>query len=271
MRRAVTAIYRSHDVATLVRDELERLGIGRHQIRVLPDSGRASVSTGTADVGMPETVTTAPGRGAPGADFTGTTPRHADSAPAYTDADAPYARAIDEVGTLDLPEDDKRVYQQAIRNGDYVVSVEVDGNADLQAIEEVMRRPEGAYGIEEARHRPRRVITDDGDGKTVAAVFDSEAEAGGAVERLRSAAIPDRHISVHPTATERADLQAYGDQHKRFYESIKELPLPKDDRERIVETMTRGGYLVMVRDFEASQHDTIVAALEGRGASSTHL
>jgi hypothetical protein len=45
MRRAVTAIYRSYDVAALVRDELERLGIGRRHIRIIPDAERGNASS----------------------------------------------------------------------------------------------------------------------------------------------------------------------------------------------------------------------------------
>lgn len=63
----------------------------------------------------------------------------------------------------ELPQDDTRTYQQAIRNGDYIVSVEVDEDTDLVRIQEVMRRPEEAHDLDElserysgARYEPRR-------------------------------------------------------------------------------------------------------------------
>lgn len=171
MRRAVTAIYRTYDVAALVRDELERLGIGRGHIHVIPDAERRSTSARAGTVGAPGTVVATPGTGTtPGSDFTTTTPRYADTAaaytdaaPAYSDADAPYADAFDDLHDLHLPESDTRVYQQAIRNGDYVVSVDLDDNADIARVQEIMRRPEDAYDLNDldtrygdATYAPRR-------------------------------------------------------------------------------------------------------------------
>jgi hypothetical protein len=156
MRRAVTAIYRSYDVAALVRDELERLGIGRRHVTIIPDSARGT--TATSGAGMAGTVTT------PGADFTTATPTYVGTAPSYSDADAAYGGAFDDLHDLHLPEADTRTYQQAIRNGDYVVSVDVDDDADLSRIQEIMRRPEDAYDIDDldtrygsATYAPRRL------------------------------------------------------------------------------------------------------------------
>ncbi|WP_176559610.1 YsnF/AvaK domain-containing protein [Rubellimicrobium roseum] len=110
MQRAVTAIYRAFDVADLVRGELEQLGIASHNITVLPDT-------------------------AGGSNFTGSTQDHAGT-------------AIDRLHDLGIPEEDARTYQQALRNGDYVVSVEVDDDAYLDRVQEVMRRPEDAYDLD---------------------------------------------------------------------------------------------------------------------------
>ena len=57
--------------------------------------------------------------------------------------------AIDRLHDLGLPEVDARTYQQALRNGDYVVSVEVDDDAHLAQVQEIMRRPENAYNLDE--------------------------------------------------------------------------------------------------------------------------
>jgi len=110
MQRAVTAIYPTPAVADLVRRELEQLGIGRHNITVLPDTAETGLSTaGTLGVGRDP---------------------------------------LDSLHDLGLPEEDARTYQQALRNGDYVVSVEVDDDAHLSHVQEIMRRPEDAYDLD---------------------------------------------------------------------------------------------------------------------------
>ena len=100
MQRAVTAIYRSADVADLVRQDVEQLGIAGHNVTVLSGTGGASGST-------------------------------------------------DRLYDLGLPEEDVRTYQQALQNGDYVVSVEVDDDTHLGQVQEIMRRPEDAYDLDE--------------------------------------------------------------------------------------------------------------------------
>jgi hypothetical protein len=104
MQRAVTAIYPSADVAQLVRRELTELGVGNHDITILPDLDGSSTFGGDP---------------------------------------------VDRLHNLGLPEEDMRTYQQAIRNGDYVVSVEVDREDDLSRIQEIMRRPEDAYDLDQ--------------------------------------------------------------------------------------------------------------------------
>jgi stress response protein YsnF len=98
--------------------------------------------------------------------------------------------AIDRLHDLGLPEDDIRTYQQALRNGDYVVSVEVDDEAHLGRVQEIMRQPENAYDLDELDSRysaaeytpPRRsmgeasTIQDDG--------FSDRGVEGGAAYQM---------------------------------------------------------------------------------------
>lgn len=49
---------------------------------------------------------------------------------------------------LHLPEDDMRTYQQAVQNGDYVVSVDVDEADRLDGLKAIMRDPGEARDID---------------------------------------------------------------------------------------------------------------------------
>jgi len=110
MQRAITAIYPSADVAELVRRDLEQLGIAGHDITVLSGTGDASGST-TGTLGS--------------------------------------SGGSDRLYDLGLPDEDIRTYVQALQNGDYVVSVEVDDDSDLGRVQDIMRRPEDAYDLDE--------------------------------------------------------------------------------------------------------------------------
>jgi len=114
MQRAVTAIYPNADMAELVRQDLEQLGIGANNISVLSGDGPSSGSTSSTMGSSNDT---------------------------------------DQLYNLGLPDEDIRTYQQALRNGDLVVSVEVDDDDDLGRVQEIMRRPEGAYDLDELDSR----------------------------------------------------------------------------------------------------------------------
>jgi hypothetical protein len=108
MYRNVTAIYRTHEVADMVRRGLADLGVSSSRIHVVPDRDEPVGGEG------------------------------------YRDDN----RYIDELSALHLPDDDLRTYQQSVRRGDYVVSVEVDAD-DVPRVQEVMRRPEAeSYNLD---------------------------------------------------------------------------------------------------------------------------
>jgi len=117
MQRTVTVIYRTYDVANLVRDEIERLGIAQHQVLVLPNIRV-----------VPDTT---------------------DPSNSTTMKKESLDHAFEQLHDLHLPESDTRTYQQALRNGDFVVSVNLDDDADLARVEQVMRRPEDAHRLDE--------------------------------------------------------------------------------------------------------------------------
>ncbi|SFG66913.1 hypothetical protein SAMN04488020_103142 [Palleronia marisminoris] len=88
MHRNITAIYRTHAVADLVRRELSELGISSSDIRVVPDRDE----------------------------------------PVDADGHRTDNKYSDQLHDLHLPDEDLRTYQQSVRRGDYVVSAEVDEN-----------------------------------------------------------------------------------------------------------------------------------------------
>lgn len=108
MHRNVTAIYRTHATAGLVRQELSELGISSGDIRVVPDQDE----------------------------------------PAGVDGHRSVDRYSDQLHNLHLPDDDLRTYQQCVRRGDYIVSVEV-GDDHLTHAKEIMSHPEEvAYDVD---------------------------------------------------------------------------------------------------------------------------
>lgn len=157
MTRNVTAVYRTHATADLVRRELEGLGISRGYIHVLPDdarsgsasaTGAADVASGTAPAGTGSAPLTT---GLSPAD-TGTTPAGggtvaagAGTAPAGTTEHAhegvPHATLMDAVDDLYLPDDDTRTYKHSLQRGDHVVSVEASDDQVARVLA-IMRRPE---------------------------------------------------------------------------------------------------------------------------------
>ncbi len=108
MHRNVTAIYRTHATADLVRRELTELGLSSGDIRVIPDR---------------DDPVSADGRR----------------------SDTKYS---DQLHDLHLPEDDLRTYQHSVRRGDYVVSAEVDDDYLSRAKEIMRRPEAESYHLD---------------------------------------------------------------------------------------------------------------------------
>lgn len=101
MRRNVTALYRSHATVDLLCEELRSIGVDHDDIKVVPDP---TEGLGQAGLGSdPQPI------------------------PALHD--------------LELPQDDVRAYEDRVRGGDVLVSVQVD-EALVGQVEEIMRSPE---------------------------------------------------------------------------------------------------------------------------------
>ena len=131
MARNVTAVYRTHSTAELVRRELEELGISRGYIHLLPDDARSTSAT---------TTTASP------------TTEH-------THEGIEHSAVMAVVDDLHLPEDDTRTYKHCLHKGDHVVSVEVDDD-QVARVQEIMRRPEQeAYNLDARDEEFRDVDT----------------------------------------------------------------------------------------------------------------
>lgn len=100
MTKTVTAIFRTHAVATTVRDKIKALGLSDSHVTILPDDP------------------------APLAEGTHRTDDHV-------------RRAHD----LNVPDEDKRTYQQAIREGHFIVSADVDSD-HVATVSDIMRHPD---------------------------------------------------------------------------------------------------------------------------------
>ncbi|CAN5700059.1 hypothetical protein BH23PSE1_BH23PSE1_05970 [soil metagenome] len=156
MYRNVTAIYRSAQTAELVRQELEGLGISRGSIHVIPDA-----SSGVTSAGISDTTRAAPGATAGMGDTTATgmgdtTATGMDDTTGMRDTTTTgmtddSSRHFDAIDDLNLPDDDAQTYKHCIRQGDYVVSAEVD-DEQVARVQELMRRPESeAHNIDTRR------------------------------------------------------------------------------------------------------------------------
>jgi hypothetical protein len=108
MHRAVTAVYPTETSALQVREELVRLGVPDGHIAMIPEKSSEASTAGVRDSDE-------------------------------------HHRTLDR---LDLPEDDTRTYLQAVRNGDYVVSVDVDDADRLDRIKAIMRDPGHARDLD---------------------------------------------------------------------------------------------------------------------------
>ena len=108
MDRVVTAIYRTHAVAKLVRDEIAGLGVSHGSIHIVPDTDTPVTAGSTRDD----------------------------------------ARYNDDLHDLHLPQDDLRTYQNAVRRGDYVVSANVDDDYLARVTEIMRRPEAEAYDLD---------------------------------------------------------------------------------------------------------------------------
>ena len=100
-------------------------------------------------------------------------------------------------------------------------------------------------------------------GRTLTAFFDTRATADNAVRDLAAAGIPQEHMRLLGEGST-SSATAAGDD-KGFWESLKDIFMPDEDRHAYVEGLRRGGYLVAVRLDEAN-YNRVIDILDRDGA-----
>lgn len=103
---------------------------------------------------------------------------------------------------------------------------------------------------------------------TVTAFFDNRTEAEEAVRGLHAAGVSRDSIRLVPgyegDEAEGADAPPLGEASVGFWDSLRDLFLPDEDRTIYAEGLRRGGYLVSVRAMEA-EHELVLDILDDEG------
>jgi uncharacterized protein (TIGR02271 family) len=102
-----------------------------------------------------------------------------------------------------------------------------------------------------------------GTGRTITAFFDSKADADQALERLVSSGIPREYISLIP-GSQPDQAKDPDDDAQGFWETLKDIFLPDEDRHAYAEGLRRGGYLISVTADEEN-YDTALDLLDDEG------
>lgn len=99
---------------------------------------------------------------------------------------------------------------------------------------------------------------------SISAMFDNQAEAQRAVDRLVAAGIPATHIR-QVAGTEGTTTRA-ADQDKGFWDSLGDFFFPDEDRYAYAEGLSRGGYLVTVSGLSGAHYETALDILDDEGS-----
>lgn len=104
------------------------------------------------------------------------------------------------------------------------------------------------------------------DPRTLSALFDTQSEANRAVDRLVDAGIHRDNVRIVPGNESDAAVENRAEQHQGFFAALSDFFFPDEDRYSYAEGLSRGGYLVVVDNLAASQHDVAVDILDDEGS-----
>lgn len=98
--------------------------------------------------------------------------------------------------------------------------------------------------------------------RTITAFFDREDEANSAVSRLFSAGIPRANINI--VAGRAQSVTAQSKEDPGFWEALKDIFMPDEDRATYAEGLRRGGYVVTVRT-DTAHYEKAIDILDDNG------
>src|ERR671916_1681668 len=101
--------------------------------------------------------------------------------------------------------------------------------------------------------------------RTITAFFDSRQDANEAIERLQRAGIVRANINIVEGANRTQGASASReDEGLGFWEALKDLFLPDEDRATYAEGLRRGGFIVTVQA-DSAQYEKAIDILDDEG------
>ncbi len=101
---------------------------------------------------------------------------------------------------------------------------------------------------------------------SVSALFDSQADAERAVDRLVAAGVPRAQIrTVDGASSTGGTTTASSGEDRGFWDSLADFFFPEEDRYSYAEGLSRGGCLVAVSELSASEYETALDILDDEG------
>src|SRR5687767_305643 len=101
--------------------------------------------------------------------------------------------------------------------------------------------------------------------RTITAMYDSSSAAESARDMLVSIGVPSADITIRGTSTTTGTTTAAGDDTKGFWDELKSLFVPDEDRHTYAEGLRRGGCLLTAQ-VPAGLEDQVYDVLEDSGA-----
>lgn len=100
---------------------------------------------------------------------------------------------------------------------------------------------------------------------SVSALFDSQADAQNAIDRLVEIGIPTAQIRMVDGGSSNTTAAAPADREKGFWESLSDFFFPDEDRYSYAQGLSRGGYLVTATGLSSTQYETALDILDDEG------
>jgi uncharacterized protein (TIGR02271 family) len=100
--------------------------------------------------------------------------------------------------------------------------------------------------------------------RTITAFFDREDEANRAITKLTAAGIPRGSVSMVAGRSPSQTVTSRDDEGPGFWEALKDMFMPDEDRATYAEGLRRGGYVVCVRT-DTAHYEKAIDILDDEG------